>query len=69
MGVDERPEVNKFVEKLAHYTHLVADGKGESSEAVSLRQELDELSPRDPALDRADIEIRRRKLFRSMGRS
>ena len=69
MGVDERPDGNEFVEKLAHYTNLVADGKGESSEAVSLRQELDELSPRDPALDRADIEIRRRKLFRSMGRS
>ena len=71
MGVDQRPgrNDNEFVEKLARYTDLVADGKGESQPAVSLREKLDELSPRDPALDRADIEIRRRKLFQSMGKS
>ena len=71
MGVDQRPggNDNEFVEKLARYTDLVADGKGESRPAVSLREKLDELSPRDPALDRADIEIRRRKLFQSMGKS
>ena len=69
MGVKERPGGNEFVEKLAQYTDLVAEGKGEFPEAVSLRQELDNLSPRDPALDRADIEIRRRKLFQSMGES
>ena len=71
MGVDQRPSGNdnEFVEKLARYTDLVADGKGESQQAVSLREKLDELSPRDPALDRADIEIRRRKLFQSMGKS
>ena len=71
MGVDQRPgrNDNEFVEKLARYTDLVAYGKGEFLEAVTLRQELDALSPRDPALDRADIEIRRRKLFQSMGKS
>ncbi len=69
MGVDERPGGNKFVKKLARYTDLVADGKGESPKAVKLRRSLDELSPRDPALDRADIEIRRRKLLKSMGKS
>ena len=60
MGVDERPSGNEFAKKLARYTDLVADGKGESPRAVNLREKLDELSPRDPALDRADIEIRRR---------
>ncbi|HBP53057.1 MAG TPA: hypothetical protein DD643_01300 [Synechococcus sp. UBA8638] len=68
MGVKERPDGNEFVKKLAQYTALVAEGKGESPEAISLRQELDALSPRDSELDRADIEIRRRKLFQSMGR-
>ena len=69
MGVDERPGGNEFAKKLARYTDLVADGKGGSPRAVSLRQDLDELSPRDPALDRADIEIRRRKLLERMGKS
>ena len=69
MGVDERPGGNEFAKKLARYTDLVADGKGESPRAVSLRKNLDELSPRDPALDRADIEIRRRKLLERMGKS
>ena len=69
MGVNERPGGNEFVEKLMCYTDLVANGEGESPRAVRLRQDLDELSPRDPALDRADIEIRRRKLLKGMGRS
>ena len=68
MGVDERPAGNEFAKKLARYTDFVADGQGESPRAVSLRQSLDELSPRDPALDRADIEIRRRNLLKSMGK-
>ena len=69
MGVDERPGGNEFAKQLQRYTDLVADGKGESPEGVRLRQELDAMSPRDPALDRADIEIRRRKLLRNMGKS
>ena len=71
MGVNERPEPseNQFVKTLERYKTLVGDGEGESLDAVRLRQELEELSPRDPALDRADIEIRRHKLFRRMGKS
>ena len=69
MGVDERPSGNNFVEVLESYTHLVSDDRGDSDEAVSLRHELEEISPRDPALDRADIEIRRRRLMKEMGKS
>lgn len=69
MGVDERPGGNEFAKQLRRYTDLVADGKGESPEGVRLRQRLDAMSPRDTALDRADIEIRRRKLLWNMGKS
>ena len=68
MGVDERP-VNDFTEKLARYRRLISDDQGESQEALALRQELQRRSPDDPALGRADLEIRRRKLFREMGES
>ena len=71
MGVDERPgpDRNEFVDNLMKYRSLVADGRGESPEAVCLRETLDELSPRDPALDQADIEIRHQKLFQRMAKS
>ena len=69
MGVGQRPSGNEFVQALERYTRLVSDGEGESTEAVSLRRELETLSPRDPALDRADIEIRRHKLLTKMGKS
>lgn len=69
LGVAERPGENEFAKKLARYTDLVATGKGESRSAVKLRRDLDELSPHDPALDRADIEVRRRKLLKSMSKS
>ena len=71
MGVDERPgpDRNEFVDNLTKYRALVADGRGESPEAVCLREKLDELSPRDPALDQADIEIRHQKLFQRMAKS
>ena len=68
MGVDERP-ANDFTEKLARYRRLISDDQGESQEALALRQELQRRSPDDPALGRADLEIRRRKLFREMGES
>ena len=68
MGVDERP-ANDFTKKLALYRRLVADDRGESDEALALRRNLQQLSPDDPALGRADVEIRRRKLFREMGES
>ena len=69
MGVDERPPENEFVSCLEKYMRHIGRDEGESQEAVSLRRKLESLSPRDPALDRADIEIRRRKLLRNMGRS
>ncbi len=68
MGVKERPD-NHFTRTLARYRRLVSDDQGESEEALALRRELDGLSADDPALDRADLEIRRRKLFRQMGKS
>ena len=68
MGVDERP-ANDFTEKLARYRRLINDDQGESQEALALRRELQQRSPDDPALGRADLEIRRRKLFREMGES
>lgn len=68
MGVDERPD-NTFTEKLERYRRLISYDKGEAEEALVLRRELNEMSADDPALDRADIEIRRRKLFRQTGKS
>ena len=68
MDVKERPDGNELVGALEGYMALVGDGSGESEEAVSLRHLLESLSPHDPALDRADIEIRRRKLLKGMGK-
>ena len=64
MGVDERPRGNEFVRVLDDYLRLVDDGRGASPDASSLRRRLEDLSPRDPALDRADVEIRRRKALK-----
>ena len=69
MGVSERPSGNEFVKCLGKYMRLVGRNQGESEEAISLRRELESLSPRDPALDRADVEIRRRKLMKEMRKS
>ena len=69
MGVSERPEDNEFVTKLKRYIGLVGNDQGESEDAKAIRQELEELSPHDPALDRVDIEIRRRRLMKEMGNS
>lgn len=68
MGVDQRPD-NAFSKTLALYRRLIDDDEGESRKALKLRQELEELSPDDPALCRADVEIRRRQLLRQMGKS
>ena len=69
MGVDERPPGNDFTRKLARYRRLIGDGRGESEEALALRRELNALSADDPALNRADVEIRRRKVLGGKGRS
>ena len=65
MDVDRRPpaETNEFTKILMDYLALIKDGQGEGGDAQALRCQLDELSPQDPALLRADMEIRRRKLL------
>ncbi len=68
MGVEKRPP-NEFSEGLRRYMRLVSDDQGETQEARKLRDRLDELSYHDPALQRADMEIRRRKMLRDMDES
>ena len=68
MGVKERPE-NEFTKALDQYRRLVREGQWESEEALALRASLESMSPYDPALDRADLEIRRRKLFKQRAES
>ena len=70
MGVQERPaaERNEFVQKLEEYRRLVDDGLGRSEEAASLRSELESLSPRDSALDAADMEMDRQEIFARLGK-
>ena len=65
MRVGERPE-NDFKIALDRYRRLVSNGDGESPEARDIRKKLERTSPHDPALDRADLEIRKRKLFKKM---
>ena len=69
MRVKERPSQNKFVIKLDEYLQLVYDGKGESEDAMQLRHQLEELSPRDPGLDRADVEMRRQNVMQRIAES
>ena len=71
MRVDERPaaEHNEFVKKLDEYMRLVNDGCGRSEKASALRNELEDLSARDPALDAADMEMERQEIFERMGKS
>ena len=68
MDVQERPN-NEFSRKLAEYRRLVSQGDGEAEEARKLRARLDEITPDDPALASADLEIRQRKLFRKVAES
>ena len=68
MGVERRPP-NEFSERLTEYMRLIGDDRGETEPALQLRKRLEELSFHDPALQRADIEIRRRKMLRDMGES
>ena len=69
MGVNERPPENEFAKALDQYRRLVSEGKGESEEGLELRSTLEKLSPRDYALNRADLEIKQRKLFKQMAES
>ncbi len=71
MNVRERPsaEYNEFVKKLEEYMRLVDDGHGRSGKAMSLRGELENLSPRDSALDAADMEMERQEIFERLGKA
>ena len=69
MGTNQRPSGNEFAKALERYMRLVSDDRSETEEALTLRKKLEALSPRDHALDRADIEIRRRALLARMGKS
>ncbi len=69
MGTNQRPSGNEFTDTLERYMRLVGDGEGESEAALALRKKLEYLSPRDHALDRADVEIRRSALLARMGKS
>ena len=62
MGVDERPD-NEFKATLDDYMRLVEDGRGRSKKARALRNDLENLSARDPALDAADMEMERQEIF------
>ena len=64
MRVNERPPNNGFVTMLGDYMDLVRSGKGETEPALKLRRKLDDLSPQDPGLDRADLEMRRQKVLK-----
>ena len=66
MRVRERPENIEFVTLLDNYAKQISKGAGESEFAKDLRRQLEELSPRDLGLDRADIEIRRQRIFKNM---
>ena len=69
MGTNQRPRDNEFTKALERYMRLIGNGEGESEEALALRNKLEALSPRDHALDRADVEIKRRALLERMGKS
>lgn len=66
MGVQERPDTNPFSKKLSRYRELIAFGSGGSEEAQGLRAELNELSPQDPALAAADVDIDRQRILREL---
>ena len=68
MRVDERP-ANNFTKTLARYRRLISEGRGESEKALALRATLDRLSPEDPALAQADLEIKQRRLSAQMAKS
>ncbi|MCY3933633.1 MAG: AAA family ATPase [Acidobacteria bacterium] len=68
MGVAERPD-NWYTTALNAYRRLVGSDQGESEEALALRAKLEGESPDDPALHRADLEMRQRKMFRRMAES
>lgn len=67
MGVSERPP-NEFSRTLRAYFDLIDRGEHHTEQAQALRCRLEELSPQDSGLERADIEIRKRQVLESLGR-
>ena len=64
-NVDTRPQALPIVKELSHYLALVAEDKWDSKEALELRKHLDEWAKgREPALLRADMDIRVRNFRR-----
>ncbi len=65
MGVNERPpaEKNKFTALLGKYYDLIESNQGETQEALKLRHELNQESPHDPILIKADMAIRRQRVL------
>ena len=69
MGVEQRPADNEFAKGLREYDALIAAGRGEGEQAMALRHRLEALSPRDRGLDRARMEINRRRVLHRSGRT
>jgi len=65
MGVNERPPAakNQFTELLGKYYDFIESNQGESQEALKLRHKLNQESPHDPILIKADMEIRRLRVL------
>ena len=64
-NVDTRPQALPIVKSLTRYLDLVSEDKWDSSEALELRKKLDAWAKgREPALLRADMDIRLRSFRR-----
>ncbi|MBF0340874.1 MAG: AAA family ATPase [Magnetococcales bacterium] len=63
-GVDPRPPEVEFTRLLKEYLDSVAQGRGREPDALEKRKRLDDWARgEDPALVRADMELRRQELF------
>ena len=63
MQVPERPDENEFTKEFKKYTELIKQGRGETDEALKIRLQLEQWSPRDPGLHAAKLEIMRRRVL------
>jgi len=65
MHVNQRPD-NEFAQSLSEYRALIGIGHGEAPAATALRRRLETMSPDDPALAAADVEIRRHRIMQDL---
>jgi hypothetical protein len=64
LGVEPRPQQTKMALMLKKYFELIAQDKGQEQEALDIRAQLEKWSRGDEMkLVKADMEIRRRKVF------